>query len=122
MPEATIPVADAKALIALFGARDQHLRRIREALGVAISSRNDRIIIEGADKTVAQATEVFEQMRGLVSRQGIVSTEDVDHLLTRVAGHGPVDAAPIIELRHAGRSVRPRTPGQARYVERDRRA
>jgi len=116
MSEATIPVVDSRTLVSLFGTRDQHLRRIRDALGVTISNRNDRILIEGPDRAVALATEVFEQMRTLVQQHGAVSPEDLNHLLTRITGHQEVEAAPIVELRHAGRSIRPRTQGQSRYV------
>ena len=47
MSEATIPLVDAKSLLTLFGTRDQHLRKIRDSLGVSVSSRHDRIHIEG---------------------------------------------------------------------------
>ncbi len=62
MSEATIPLVDSKSLLTLFGTRDQHLRKIRDSLGVSISGRNERIHIEGQDEAGAQATEVFEQL------------------------------------------------------------
>jgi phosphate starvation-inducible PhoH-like protein len=63
MSEATIPLADSSALLSLFGTRDQHLRKIRDSLGVSVSGRNDRIHIEGPDEAVAKATEVFEKIK-----------------------------------------------------------
>jgi phosphate starvation-inducible PhoH-like protein len=116
MSEATIPLVDSKSLLALFGTRDQHLRKIRDSLGVAVSSRNDRIHIEGQDEAVAQATEVFEQLKGIASRYGVVSPEEVSHILAQVSGKSlDVEHSPI-ELQFAGRQIRPRTAGQARYV------
>jgi phosphate starvation-inducible protein PhoH and related proteins len=117
MSEATLPVADTKSLLALFGTRDQHLRRIRQALGVAISNRNDRIHIEGEELAVARATEVFEQMQTLVKQHGTVAADEVSEALARVTGEGPFQHAPLDDMQHAGRPIRPRTGGQARYVE-----
>jgi phosphate starvation-inducible PhoH-like protein len=116
MSEATIPLVDSKSLLTLFGARDQHLRKIRDSLGVSVSSRNDRIHIEGQEEAVAHATEVFEQLKDLAARYGVVSPEEVSRVLSQVTGADPeVEHSPI-ELQHAGRAIRPRTAGQARYV------
>ena len=115
MSEATIPVVDPKTLLTLFGTRDQHLRKIREALGVTIAGRNDRIHIEGEDQAVAQATEVFEQLRRLSQRHGALASDEVDGVLARVTGKENLSET-AIEMLHAGRTIRPRTPGQARYL------
>jgi phosphate starvation-inducible protein PhoH and related proteins len=116
MSEATIPLVDAKSLLTLFGTRDQHLRKIRESLGVSVSGRNDRIHIEGQDEAVAHATEVFEQLKDLAARSGTLSPEEVSQVLAKVTGQTlDVDHAGI-ELQFAGRPIRPRTAGQARYV------
>ena len=60
MSETTISVVSSKALLVLFGACDQHLRRIRESLGVSISARDGRIHVEGDEGAVLRATEVLE--------------------------------------------------------------
>ena len=114
MSEATIPVVDAKSLLTLFGTRDQHLRKIRDALGVAVSGRNDRIHIEGSDDAVAHATEIFEQLKGLARQHGSIAPDEVAQVIARVTGQEQVEEA--LSIQHAGRSIRPRTTGQARYV------
>lgn len=116
MSEATIPVVDARSLVTLFGIRDQNLRQIRDALGVSISSRNDRIHIEGDEPRVAQAATVFEQLKSVLARQGRLLPEDVSQILSGVLGHVASDEPAVMELHHAGRTIRPRTAGQARYV------
>jgi phosphate starvation-inducible PhoH-like protein len=116
MAEATIPVTDSRSLLTLFGARDQHLRRIRESLGVSISNRQDRIHIEGEEASVARATEVLEQLSALARRSGALVPDDVSEVLARVTGQESLAERPPIDLHHAGRTVRPRTAGQARYV------
>lgn len=117
MIETAISVVSSKALLTLFGARDQHLRRIRDALGVRISARNGRIHIEGEEQAVASATEVLEQLQAYVHRHGVLDAEDVGRILAGVRqGEAPGELGPI-EVFRAGRQIRPRSPGQARYVE-----
>lgn len=116
MSEATIPVVDAGSLLTLFGTRDQHLRKIREALGVSISNRNDRIHIAGDEQAVGQATEVLEQLSAMARQYGQLAPEEVSQVLAKVTGRRHADDQPPIEFHHAGRTIRPRTIGQTRFV------
>ncbi len=109
MSEATLPVSDTKSLLVLFGTRDQHLRRVREALGVTVSNRSDRIHIEGEEAAVAKATEVFEQLQAIIKRQGTLTPDEVSEALARVTGEGPFQHA---ARRHAAR--RPADPSANR--------
>ncbi len=114
--ETSISVVDSKALLALFGTRDQHLKQIREALAVTISARDDQIRIRGDEQAVAQATEVIEHLKSLVERCQVVSSEAVRDLLSQARGETPPLEATVIEVLNAARRVRPRTSGQAAYV------
>jgi len=116
MTQNTISVLDSRTLLSLFGPRDQHLRKIRSALGVEISARDGRIRIEGQEPAVLRATGVFEQLRALADQQGAVEEHDVDRALSQVAGEPAIEHPPIGVLQ-AGRHVRPRTAGQAEYVK-----
>lgn len=114
--EQTITVVDSKVLLSLFGTCDQHLRAIREALPVSITTRDNQVHIEGDGKSVALATEVLEQIKSLATRHGSVSPEEVTTVLATVRnGERMADTAPI-EVLSTGRKIRPRTPGQAKYV------
>jgi phosphate starvation-inducible PhoH-like protein len=117
MMESTVSVVGSKALLTLFGACDQHLRRIRNALGVSITARDDRIHIAGPESAVASATEVIEQLQVCATRLGTLSPDDVTRVLAGVKdGEGPIDHS-TIDVFRAGRQIRPKSPGQARYVE-----
>ncbi len=116
MTENTISVVSSKALLALFGTCDQHLRSIREALGVSISAHDGQILIRGEEQAVAQATELLEQLQAQAVRYGSLSTEDVERSLSQVrTGEAAVGTPPISV--YAARQIRPRTAGQTRYVE-----
>ncbi len=115
MSEKTISVVDSQALVTLFGTRDQHLRRIRDALGVGISARNGGVHITGEEQAVAHATRVFEELQVQAKRYGELSAEDVSRVLSEVQnGLAHVDVTPIGVF--SGRPIRPRTAGQARYL------
>jgi phosphate starvation-inducible PhoH-like protein len=118
MTETTISVLDSKTLLSIFGPRDQFLRKIRSTLGVDISARDERIHVEGEESSVRKATEVLEQLKGLAERHGSIEAADVAQALGRVTGNGVAlaDQRPI-EVLQAGRTVRPRTAGQAQYVQ-----
>lgn len=115
MAESDISVSDPESLLVVFGARDQHLRKIRDALGVRISSRNGSIHIEGDEEAVAQATQILEEIRSQAQMQGVVTSEDVGRFLAG-AGRPEAEARLPPMVVHGGRQIRPRSPGQGRYL------
>jgi phosphate starvation-inducible protein PhoH and related proteins len=121
MIESTISVVSSKALLTLFGACDQHLRRIRNALGVSITVRDDRIHIAGPEPAVVRATAVLEQLQACASRLGTVAEDDVTRVLAGVQNGEVVGEYAPVDVFRAGRQIRPKSPGQARYVEAIRR-
>ena len=116
MTEANISVVDSRALLTLFGTRDQHLRQIRDALGVKISARDDQVHVEGSGDAVAQATQVLEQLKAIAERNGAVDPQEVTRAIETATGK-PFPDVPTIDLMSAARKVQPRTQGQARYVK-----
>jgi phosphate starvation-inducible protein PhoH and related proteins len=117
MMESTLSVVGSKSLLTLFGAYDQYVRRIRNELGVSIVVHDGQIHIEGPEPAVAQATEVLKQLQACASRQGTVSLDDVNRVLTGVQNGLPATEPATIDVFRAGRQIRPRTPGQATYIK-----
>jgi phosphate starvation-inducible protein PhoH and related proteins len=117
MSETAISVVSSKALVTLFGACDQHVRRIRDAFGVSISARNGQIHVDGDESAVAEATKVLEQLQSHADRFGELAPDDVTRVLAGVRNGEAVAEHPPLVVFNAARQIRPRTPGQARYVE-----
>jgi phosphate starvation-inducible PhoH-like protein len=111
--QVTIPLDDRDEALLLFGSRDQHLRQIRDALAVRLIARGDTLQIEGSELQVNQAERAFVQLREILGKQGKLGSEDVRTVLSIVQS-GAGQNLTVIE---GGRHVRPRTDGQARYVE-----
>lgn len=112
-------MVDARELMILFGTCDQHIRKLRDALGVTISARDERIHIEGSDQAVAAATEVLERLQQRAQRDGVITTDDVTRELSQAGAgeHPPEPVARALDVFKAGRRIQSRTAGQARYLE-----
>ena len=116
MSETTISVVSSKALLALFGTRDQHLRKICEGLGVRICARDDRIHVEGNEDDVAKATELLERLQARISRNEVLSQDAVTRAVAEAGDGQPYSEVRSVEVP-TGRVIAPRSRGQARYIE-----
>jgi phosphate starvation-inducible PhoH-like protein len=118
MTEATITSIDPAIVLPLFGAKDQHLRRLRDRFQVNITLRNGQVRIAGEDAAVAQATQAVEQLAALIRQKGGLTPDDFDEVLAQITGERPLPRVrESIDIVQVGREIRPRTPGQAGYVE-----
>jgi phosphate starvation-inducible PhoH-like protein len=115
MPETMISLDGHDEELAVFGSRDQHLRQVRDALGVKVLARHGEVRVEGDPDRVAQARQVFEELRGLYRRQRSISAGDVADVI-EMALRGSEDVEAPVAIRQGNRLVRPRTEGQARYL------
>ena len=120
MFEATITLNEPELALALLGTRDQHLRRIRDALGVTVTHRDGLIRVSGEQVAVEKATAVLESLKSRAERSGPLTGDDVAHALAAATGDATGEARPI-DVINTGKSIRPRTAGQARYIEAIRR-
>ena len=119
MTEATISSVEPGFILPLFGAKDQHLRRLRDKFDVNITHRNGEVRISGDDDVaVAQATDAIEQLTEIVRRKGNLTPDLFNETIARVTGESaPRKSIESIETFQVGREIRPRTPGQASYVD-----
>ncbi|MEM6690141.1 MAG: PhoH family protein [Planctomycetota bacterium] len=124
MAETSISIGDPREVLTLFGPRDQHVRRLRKIFDVKITQRDGTIRVQGDDEPVAAATGALEMLRHLSRKQGEISGADVDRAAGEQGATVPgslgkpsVSGGEEIQIQHAGRRIKPRTPGQARYVD-----
>src|SRR5437899_3107483 len=80
----TLTLDDNDEALLLFGSRDQNLRLIRDALGVRVVARGDLVHIEGPPAEVDQADRVFQQLREMLKKQGKLTIENVQTVLSVV--------------------------------------
>ena len=117
MSEATIPLVDSDRVLSLFGARDQHVRTIRDALGVSITHRDGEIRVAGEEAAVARATAALTQLSSQIEQGTEIGLDHVADALAHVTGKRTTPAQPPVDVIQATRRIVPRTQGQARYIE-----
>ena len=113
---------DNSLLPMLFGEHDRHLARIEQRLGVRLSSRGNRISIEGphsaGEAARAALAGLYERLRG---GQG-VDMGDVDAAARLASAPDRAEEArdlfgdDDLVVRTRKRRVTPRTPGQIAYL------
>ncbi|MFO0908545.1 MAG: PhoH family protein [Isosphaeraceae bacterium] len=117
MPEVIIALDGHDEELAVLGSRDQHLRQIRDALGVKVLARHKEIRVEGDKERTELARQVFEALRSLHRRKQAISSSDVAEAIQKVLTAEDPDRPDTLEIREGGRSVKPRSDGQARYIK-----
>ncbi|MDR0593768.1 MAG: PhoH family protein [Bifidobacteriaceae bacterium] len=121
----TIRVADTAAMMALVGPADVNLRAIEQAAPLAdVHVRGDVITIRGPAEAAAEASALVEELLATVGRGGQIGPDDVRRvagmlrdLAGRDSGESPSQVLTQSILSARGRTVRPKTLGQKRYVD-----
>ena len=117
MIQASIPSVEPRFVLPLFGARDQHLRRLRERFKVDITHRDGEIRVTGDEPAVSQVTQILETLTSIVRERGNLTPDLFDQTIAHVTGDEFPVRVPPVDILQAGRQVRPKTIGQAKYVD-----
>ena len=119
----TIPLEDL-SLLNLFGEKDCHLRALEDRFDVRIVARKGQLTITGRRQAVAGAVRLVEHLIARVRRGQMISSEDLQYAFSVLSNQknqhnsstGALEEAEVL-LHGEKTAVRPRTYGQARYVE-----
>ncbi len=114
MTETTISFLDPSQILILFGARDQHLRRVRESTGVEVTIQGDEIHLRGTEEQIRLGLAAFGEMREIIETKGHLDVADVSAVLGET--NGDSEPSEEIDLLDKARRVVPRTKGQADYI------
>ncbi|MDO4537428.1 MAG: PhoH family protein [Coriobacteriales bacterium] len=113
----TIP--DSVDTAQVLGPADALLRKIEHAFDVLITVRGNQISVVGAAEVANKAVSVFTYLIHQVEVGETPTLSDVDFAIGQVADgtREPDTFTDEVLLTHRGRVIRPKTPGQMRYVE-----
>ncbi len=113
----TIP--DSVEPLAITGPADALLRRIDESFDAMVTVRGNQVSVIGPAEVVEQVTAVFSRLIARVETGEPLAVADVDFIIEQVRRGAPDVQATSedILLTYRGRTVRPKTAGQKRYVE-----
>ncbi|MCL2622722.1 MAG: PhoH family protein [Planctomycetaceae bacterium] len=120
MSDTRVAIIDHQILQKVFGPTDDHLRLVRRAFGVSISIDEGHLLLKGDPEPVAKASLLLEQLQVYVRQNGELVTDDVQRAISEIQQGNEISYAKPLDV-YGGRRVRPKTSGQARYVEMLRR-
>lgn len=116
MSEVTISLEGHAEELAVFGSRDQHLRQIRDALGIKVLARHGEVRLDGQSDRVELGRQIFESLRNLYRKRKTVLSSDVAELIEKTLYAEEPGNPQVVEIREGNRVVRPRSDGQTRYL------
>lgn len=118
MSKTTIAFENHERIRLLLGPKDKYIRLIRDAVGIDVVLRGDELHIHGDEAAVDQARQIFEQLNGIVEMMRGLPEKEVHRVLEQygVLPSNLAGQTGQIELNDRAKNVKPRTPGQARYI------
>src|SRR3989338_4573101 len=121
MAERSLTLRTDQEAQTLFGKHDQHLRRIEQALGIAIVARGAELKLSGEEGAVADALRLFDDLLVVVRAGAPLRKDDVEYALHALTEKGSTPLRQIyqerIEIPSRRRFIMLRTTGQKAYVE-----
>lgn len=108
------------AVLALVGTRDENLRAVEDVLAADVLVRGNEVTLTGEPAEVAFGERVFAELIALVSKGNQLSPDSVRRsvaMLSANQGDSPADVLSMDVLSRRGRSIRPKTLNQKRYVD-----
>ena len=115
-----IVVPGAHSMVSLLGSRDELLTVIEKALASDVHVRGNEITITGTEADNALAVRLFEELLSLLERGQALSGDAVERSLVMLRTGGADRPAEVLTLNivsNRGRTIRPKTVNQKRYVE-----
>lgn len=121
MERTLITVPKAIQMVALLGVQDLNLRTIEAAFAsVNITVRGNEITLRGPHDDCSRLENLFNELM-VVIRSGNVLNVDAVNRAIEMLDHKPIDhPAEVLSLNivsNRGRTIRPKTANQKRYVE-----
>ncbi len=107
-------------MVALLGTRDELLRLVEDAFHATIHVRGNEITVTGEPSEVERVAHLFEELILLLGRGQGLDRGLVGQTIRMVQAGGPERPSQVLAhaaLTHRGRSIRPKTLGQKRYLD-----
>jgi phosphate starvation-inducible PhoH-like protein len=107
-------------IVGLLGSADDNLRALERTLSAELHARGNTITLSGSPADVALAERVVTELIALVAGGQTLTPEVVRHsvaMLTGDAQESPAEVLSLDVLSRRGKTIRPKTLNQKRYVD-----
>ena len=115
-----IVVPAEQSMVTLLGNRDEVLATVERLLDSDVHVRGNEITLTGSAKDNALGMLLFEQLLALLAKGEVLTGEAVERslgMLRQGDGSRPADVLSMNILSGRGRTIRPKTANQKKYVE-----
>jgi phosphate starvation-inducible PhoH-like protein len=115
-----IVIPDEYPMVSLLGTGDEFLHVVERTFGADIHVRGNEITVTGEPAENTVITALFEQLIELLASGAELSADAVERsvtMLQRKSGVRPADVLTMGILSARGRTIRPKTLNQKRYVD-----
>jgi phosphate starvation-inducible protein PhoH and related proteins len=120
-PSVKVLVPGEHAMVSLLGTRDELLKVIEDAFAATIHVRGNEITISAADPTeTARVARMFEELVLLLDRGQSVDRAMIRQIVRMIQADGDERPSEVLSealITHRGRTIRPKTLGQKRYLD-----
>ena len=119
--ERIVNVERVEDLICVFGSFDENIRKIEEALNVAIINRGNELKISGDEESVDKAARTLDGLLSLAARGEQIDEQRVRYLITLVKEGNDAQvtemAKDVVCITAKGKPIKAKTVGQQKYMK-----
>jgi phosphate starvation-inducible PhoH-like protein len=117
--QAKVVIPDGQSMVGLLGSRDEVLRVIEKAFRADIHVRGNEITVTGSPEESGLVVRLFEELVELLRTGAQLTPDAVERVITmlRMSGERPAEVLSLDILSSRGRTIRPKTVNQKRYVD-----
>ena len=116
----TITVPDFVSMVALLGSADELLRLVEAEVDADVHVRGNEIAVTGQPADNAFAVSVFDELIALLGTGQALRPDSVRRVIAMLRSGGserPADVLSLDIISRRGRTIRPKTLNQKRYVD-----
>jgi phosphate starvation-inducible protein PhoH and related proteins len=116
----TITVPDSVSMVALLGSGDELLRLVENEVDTDVHVRGNEIAVTGQPADNAFAVAVFDELIALLGTGQALRPDSVRRVIGMLRAGGserPADVLSLDIISRRGRTIRPKTLNQKRYVD-----
>jgi len=116
----TVVVPNSVNMVAVLGPGDEHLSLIENAFAADVHVRGNQITMRGEPGEVALVERLLDELVTIIRTGQGLSNETVERVITMLRAETterPADVLSLNILSNRGRTIRPKTLNQKRYVD-----
>lgn len=119
--EGSIEINDDKTIKEMAGNLDANIRTIEEKMKVRLRIKDNAITVQGLPENVEMTKRLLDDLKYMIQKQNTLQEQDlnyaIDFIRSRKEGSLKELLDDVVCITASGKSIKPKTFGQKRYVD-----